>query len=177
MRTWVGVLLFVLGTVSVGSELLFACGDKFLLVGRGVRFQKAYAAIHPASILIVVPPKAVKNAAVRDSRLVTALKMAGHQVEVVQQPADLTNVLGRSTHDIVLAERADASTIPAVTTAGRAKPTVVAVLEDPSSSELAAARQQLEVVLKTPQPLSQILSLIDDVMSTRLGKPRATAGD
>jgi hypothetical protein len=80
MRTWVFGAVLVATVVAGVSEPLFACGDKFLLVGRGVRFQKAYAAIHPASILIVVPPKVVKNAAVRDGRLMTALKMAGHRV-------------------------------------------------------------------------------------------------
>jgi hypothetical protein len=154
-------------------DILYACGDKFLLVGRGARFQKAYAAIHPAAILIVLPSKSVKNAAVRDSRLRTALKMAGHRVEVLQQPANLAEVLSRSRPDIILAERADASVIPDVGGGGQPKPTVIAVLEEPSSSELASASQQFEGVLKTPQPLSQILNLLDDVMKKRLGKARA----
>ena len=141
-------------------NILHACGDKFLLVGRGARFQNAYAAIHPASILIVLPSKSVKNAAVRDSRLRTALKMAGHRVEVLQQPANLADALSRSRPDIILAERADASVIPDGG-GGQPKPTVIAVLEEPSSSELASASQQFEGVLKTPQPLSQILNLLD----------------
>src|SRR5215813_14695465 len=99
------VLVFI---VLVGSRSgdLSACGDKFVLVGRGILFQHAYAAVYPGSILIVQPPKAVKSAAVRDSRLVTALKLAGHKVDVVQQPANLADVLQRSAYDIVLAERA-----------------------------------------------------------------------
>jgi hypothetical protein len=166
-------VLVLLATVSLGSDAVSACGDKFLLVGRGARFQQAYAAIHPASILIVLPPKSVKSAAVRDSRLVTALKMAGHRVELVQQPANLAEILGRSRHDIVLVERADASAIPDVGV-GQPKAAVIAVLEEPSSAELALARQQLEFVLKTPQPLSQILNLMDDVMKARLGSVRRT---
>ena len=171
MGMWTVLALACLTIAGIGSQVVSACGDKFLSVGRGVTFQRAYAAIHPASILIVLPPKNVKSAAVRDSRLLTALKMAGHRVEVVQQPADLSEVLGRSRHDIILAERADASAIRDVAAAGgQPKPSVVGVLEDPSSSELTAARQQLEYVLKTPQPLPQILNLMDDVMKTRLGQ-------
>jgi hypothetical protein len=118
--------------VAVGSPVAWACGDKFLLVGRGLRFDRAYAAVHPASILIVLPLKSVKSAAVRDARLLTALKMAGHRVEVVQQPANLAEILERSRHDIVLAERADASAIQSVATGGRAaKPSIIGVLEDP----------------------------------------------
>jgi hypothetical protein len=167
----VSFALLLLAAVSLGSDAMSACGDKFLLIGRGARFQQAYAAIHPASILIVLPPKSVKSAAVRDSRLVTALKMAGHRVELVQQPANLAEILGRSRHDIVLVERADVSAIPDVGV-GQPKAAVIAVLEDPSPAELALARQQLEFVLKTPQSLAQILSLLDDVMKARLGNPR-----
>lgn len=179
MKSRVALGLVIMTAIVVGSEGLAACGDKFLLVGRGVRFQHAYAAIHRASILIVLPPKNVKSAAVRDSRLATALKMAGHRVEVVQLPANLGAVLDRSAHDIVLAERADAVTIPAAGAASRPKASVVAVLEDPSAIELAAARQQLEFVLKTPQSLPQILSLFDDVMKARKEKSlrSAASGD
>lgn len=174
MKTWVAVAAVFLTVGSIGSQVVSACGDKFLLVGRGVRFQRAYAAIHPASILIIVPPKSVKNAAVRDSRLQTALKMAGHRVEVVA-PANLADVLGRSKYDIILAERADAFAIQDVVSAGPVKPSVVGVLEDPSAVELAAARQRLQTVLKTPQPLSEILKLLDDVMKTRLDNARRQA--
>jgi hypothetical protein len=175
MKTLVALTLALLGTISIGSQVVSACGDKFLLVGRGLRFQRAYAAIHPASILILLPPKSVKSAAVRDSRLVTALKMAGHRVDVVKQPANLSEVLGRSRHDIVLAERADALAIQAVAgVGGQPKPSIVGVLEDLSPAELAAARQQLEYVLKSPQSLPQILNLLDDVMKARLDGLRRT---
>jgi hypothetical protein len=107
-----------------------------------VLFQRAYAAIHPASILIVVPPKSVKNAAVRDSHLQSALKMAGHRVELVPQ-ANLAEQIGRSRYDIILAERADALAIPDLVSAGPVKPSIVGVLEDPSAVDLAEARQRL----------------------------------
>ncbi len=163
--------------VAFGSQVVSACGDKFLLVGRGVRFDRAYAAVHPAAILIVLPPKSVKSAAVRDGRLLTALKMAGHHVEVVQQPANLSEILERSKHDIVLAERADAVAIRTAAGRGPAKPAIVGVVEDPSSTALTAARQELEYILKTPDSLARILNLLDDVMQARLDPARrATAG-
>jgi hypothetical protein len=177
MNSGVALAAVLLTVGSIGSQDVSACGDKFLMVGRGVRFPRAYAAIHPASILIVVPPTSVKNAAVRDSRLQKALKMAGHRVETVA-PGNLADFLGRTRYDIILAEGTDAFAIPDVVLAGQVKPSVVGVLEDPSAGELAAARQQLQAVLKTPQPLSEILRLLDDVMTTRLDNARrqATSG-
>jgi hypothetical protein len=178
MRTSVVLPLLLVTALGVGSKAVSACGDKFLSVGRGMSFPRAYAAIHPASILIVLPPRNVKSAAVRDPGLPKALKMAGHRVEVVQQPANLVEIFGRSAYAIVLAERADVSAIRAAAAgSGQPNPSIVAVLEDRSSDELTADRDQLQYVLKTPQPLSQILNLMDDVMKARLnGSRRAAAG-
>ena len=166
MRTQAGIVLACLTIGAIGSPAVSACGDKFLLVGRGVSFRHAYAAIHPASILLVLPAKSVKSAAIRDSGLLSALKLAGHRVEVVQQPANLADVLGRSRHDIVLAERADASSAEeAAATVAQAKPSIVSVVEGASSAEAPASPG--EYLLKAPQRLPQILNLLDDVMKVR----------
>lgn len=171
MRTWIAWVVAVATIAGAVSPALSACGDKFLIVGRGVRFQRAYAAIHPASILIVVPPKSVKNAAVRDSSLQTALKMAGHRVALTPS-AGAADALNRAHYDIVLAERADAMSVTPAESAGQPRTAIVGVLEDPSATEMAAARSQLDAVLKTPQPLAEILRTLDDVMKARLEKSR-----
>jgi len=165
----------VAALATIGSSVALACGDKFLMVGRGLTFQRAYAAVHPASIVIMLPPKSMKSASVRDSRLQSALKMAGHRVEVVKQPADLRDALARSRQDIVLVERADADAISGINAASP-KPSIVAVMEDPSPAEFAAARQQLDYVLKTPQPVNQVLNLLDDVMKARIEASRRASG-
>ena len=171
MKAWLAIFVGCLTLVGSHSETVSACGDKFVVVGRGVRFEQAYAAIHPASILIVLPAKNVKSAAVRDSRLLTALKMAGHHVEVVQQPTNLAAALGRSRRDIILVEQADASALRDIAgPAGQPKPTIVGVLESPSSSAVSEAKTQLEYVLTTPSPLARILNLMDDVMKARLDR-------
>lgn len=168
----IAAALVVLAVGSLGSEALSACGDKFVLLGRGVRFQRAYAAIHPAAILLVIPPKSVKNAAVRDSRLQSALKLAGHRVDVVQA-ASLADALGRARYDIIVAERDDAIDIADLVPVMPRKPTILGVLEKPTAADLAAARQRLDGVITTPQPLGDILRLLDDVMKARLDRARA----
>lgn len=174
MRKWIAAVVVCLSLGAAASPAVSACGDKFMLSGRGVRFQQAYAAIHPAAILLVVPPKSVKQAAVRDSRLRDALKMAGHRVDVVQS-AKLADALGRSRYDIILAGRGDAMSIPDSLLAGPRKPSVIGVLEDAAVRDLAAAQQKLDAVLKAPQPLPDILRLLDDVMKARLERSRAAS--
>ena len=56
MRTWLPTLM-VLTVVGQDARSVEACEDKFLLVGRGTRFQRAYAAIHPASIVVYAQPQ------------------------------------------------------------------------------------------------------------------------
>ena len=172
MNRCVAAAVVFLAVGSLGSEAVSACGDKFLLLGRGMRFQRAYAAIHPARILLVVPAKSVKVAAVRDPRLKSALEMAGHKVKV-GQAAKLADVLAGSRYDIILAGRADAMGIPATLAAGSGKPSVIGVLEDSEAAEVTARRLGLDAVLKTPQPLTDILRVLDDVMTARRDRARA----
>ena len=100
--------------------------------------------------------------------------MAGHRVETVQQPVNLAAVFARSRYDIVVAERADA---PAIRDAATEKnqPAIVQVLEKRSASENPAAHLPLEYVLETPQSLSHILNLLDDVLKARLDALRRGA--
>ena len=172
MKKWVATSVLLLTVGSLGSQDVWAFGDKFLLLGRGVRNQRGYAAIHPASILLVVPPKSVKTAAVRDSRLQSALKMAGHRVDVVST-AKMRAALAGSRYDIVLAQRADAIGIPEALPSGGRKPSIIGVVED--SANVAADGQRFDAVLKTPQPLPDILRLFDDVMKARIDKARTAA--
>lgn len=175
MNRWIAASVVFLAVGSIGSEAVSACGDKFLLLGRGVRLQRAYAAIYPAKILLVIPAKSVKIAAVRDPRLKSALKNAGHKVDDVPA-AKLAEALARSRYDIILAGRADAVGIPANLAGDAGKPAVIGILEDSASADAAAAgRLGLDAVLKTPQPLPDILRLLDDVMKARRDRARAAA--
>ena len=40
----------------------------------------------------------------------------------------------------------------------------------------AKAHQELDYVLKTPQPISEVLNLLDDVMKARIAASRQAAG-
>src|SRR5688500_10428553 len=96
--------------LALGSQAVLACGDKFALLGRGARFQQTYDAIHPGRILLVVPPKSVKQAAIRDPQLKKALKKAGHEVDEAS-PLDLRRALSAVRYDIVLTSRADLAAV------------------------------------------------------------------
>jgi hypothetical protein len=170
MRVQVACLVLLAIVVAAGSNVLHACGDKFLLVGGGARFQRVYAAVHPASILLVLPSPVVKHAPLRDSRLQAALKMAGHRVQVVLQQADLAAALSDTRPEIILAERAEAARIRDLASQDSRRPAVVAVVDELSATDLAAVRREFDLVLNMPLPLPQVLNLIDDTMGARLSR-------
>ncbi|HET7710448.1 MAG TPA: hypothetical protein VFL80_00820, partial [Thermoanaerobaculia bacterium] len=58
------------------SPQLWACGDKYLSVGRGARFQRGYVSTRPASVVVVA-----RDVTARKDFL-TRLKLAGHRVVV-----------------------------------------------------------------------------------------------
>jgi len=149
MKAWVALGLASAAVVIIGTQTVTACGDKFLMVGRGVRFQRAYAAIHPASILLVLPQKPAKSAAILDSRLRSALKMAGHHIDLVEQPANLGDILRRSSYDIVLADQDEATAIGALAADARSKPSVLGLDHHAA-------------------PPPEVLKRLDDVMNSRL---------
>ena len=48
-------VVLVVGAPMLRS-VVQACGDKFLMVGRGAKFQRAYASVHPGKVLIYARP-------------------------------------------------------------------------------------------------------------------------
>ena len=76
MRRMVGVLLVVL---SVGVPVdMFACGDKFLVAGRGNPLQRSKN-VRAASVLIYVRPSSAMAAAIKKAKTESLLKGESHR--------------------------------------------------------------------------------------------------
>ena len=173
MRRMSLTLLLLAGTAWFGWNDLSACGDKFLLIGRGAQSQRGYAAVHPASILITLHQKSGKALAIGDPQLAASLKQAGHTVQVLEDPARLTETLSSGRYDIVLADFSDAIAIESQVRAASAKPALVPVMYRPSKAEMAAAEKQFVCLLKAPDRIAYFLRVIDDLMKTRLDAAKA----
>jgi hypothetical protein len=83
-------------TLLAGSDLL-ACGDKFLVAGRGTRYQRPKSA-RAASVLIYGAPGTLDKAS-----LDAALKREGHRATVAETPDQLAAILQSARFDVVLA--------------------------------------------------------------------------
>lgn len=161
------VALLIAASVSTAGGDVSACGDKFLFIGRGTRFGRAYAAIHPASILIYINPNSAHAAIMRDPQLIKSLKQAGHQVQTVINVRTLSATLDSGAVDIVLADFSDATTLDSRLETTPSRPTLLPVLYRPTKDEAAGAARRFAFSVKAPDRATHFLNVIDDLMKVR----------
>jgi hypothetical protein len=90
----------------MGADLL-ACGEKFLVSGRGTRYQRPKN-FRAASILIYANPSSGLEAALQKMPLESVLKREGHRFTTVATPEQLSAILASGRFDVVLAASGDA---------------------------------------------------------------------
>jgi len=118
-----GLLGVVLALVLVPLHpTLDACGDKFLMVGRGARFQRAYASVNPGKLLIYVRPSTSGKAAIRDPQFHKTLRQAGHSVSVIEDWTLLEQALKTVPVDIVLVDAEEAARLKSILPAASGRP-------------------------------------------------------
>ena len=107
MQKLFGIAIASLVAACCADASLLACGDKFLLIGRALKYQKAYASAHPGTIVIYDAPASRVGAIVRELKLEQLLTGAGHKVQTVSTLAELEHVIKAAAPDIVLADSGD----------------------------------------------------------------------
>jgi hypothetical protein len=138
------------------------CGDKFLRVGRGARYQRGYVAIHPACILLYANPRSPVSGALRE--LESALRRAGHKPTIVESPAGVVPALTTGHYNIILAGLEDVAVVQAEARKTPAKIDVLPVLHEPSATMRAMAEKSYHCVAQAPGRKTDVLAEIDDLM-------------
>jgi hypothetical protein len=172
MRKVLVLLVLLFSAVRPLWTTAVACGDKFLLVGRSARFNQAYAAIYPATILLYAPPGRAASAAILDPKFQASLTRAGHRVEVVKEEAQVAPLLQAGRFDLVLSDVADVESLKAKAALSPSQPTVMPVMFNPSKAEADAIKARYQCELKPSDRPARFLSTIDEEMQTRV-KARA----
>jgi ABC-type amino acid transport substrate-binding protein len=159
----VAALLFL-----TASPLAFGCGDKFVVLGRGARFNRAFAARHPGSILIYMYPASRMQAAEKDYKLEATLRAAGHKPRLVTSPAELGEAISSGKYDLVLADLPDAATVQREAGATPSNPEVIPVLYKPTPSELARVEHQNGCYVRASSKNEDLLAIVDQAMKSKL---------
>ncbi len=156
----VGAVALLLGLGCV--EELPACGDKFLVVSRGTRFQRAPLARKPASILIYSGLLGQPQG--RGAGIEEVLRKNGYRPTTVATAAEFDRALSQGGWDLVVVGIADASA------ARRRLPqrsSLMPVVANPSEEEWKRSRQEYPVVLKAPAKGPAVLDAVDQALAAQ----------
>lgn len=160
-----GLALLMAGAAT-GDVL--ACGDKFLVPGRALRFELTPAARQQAAVLLYVNPASALPAVFARLAIDPALRKAGYQPTVVTDLDGLDRTLQQRRWDVVLLDLADSTALRGVpAAAGASAPAVLAVALNPKGSDLAQAKKVYAAVLKSPTRSQSFVEAIDAVVATR----------
>jgi hypothetical protein len=163
-------LLLVLGAVVFlgGAPAAFGCGDKFVVLGRGVRFGRAYAAKFPGSVLIYVNPASHMPVAMKEFRLETMIRAAGHKTRVVESTGDFEQAMSSGKYDIVLTDIGDGAEAQNRATSASLKPTVIPVLYKPTPADLEGVEKKYGcLIAPASSRRSDLLPVLDKAMQNR----------
>ncbi|HTO85921.1 MAG TPA: hypothetical protein VMR54_00140 [Thermoanaerobaculia bacterium] len=157
-----GAVLFLLGPAAA-----LACGDKFVVLGRGARYGRGVSK-YPASILIYMNPASHMPAAAKEFKLEATLKAAGHKTRVVESSAAMEQALASGKYDIVLADIADTPDVQKDAASAASKPSVVPVLYKPTPAELAAVEKKYGCLIAPASSRNaDLLPVLDQAMQSR----------
>jgi hypothetical protein len=167
MRRLLPLLALLGGALAVGtSGDALACGDKLVVVGRGLH-AKGVRAPQRASILLFAAPKSSVAAALEDGNLRQDLERAGHRLRSATSKDELEAALGTGTYDLLLADLKAASLAESEAKASASKPTFLPTLFNPTSAELAAVSNQYRCVVRTPGEQKDYIAVINEALAER----------
>jgi len=144
-----------------------ACGDKFVVLGRGMRLLSVKSAMHPASILIYMNPVSRVPAAEKEFQLQSTLKLAGHKPAAVEDARAFDKALASGKYDLVLADLSDAPALEQEVRASASKPTVIPLVYNPTGAELVAAEKQYSCLVKASKKNHDLLTVVDEAMMSK----------
>jgi hypothetical protein len=129
-------LVAVVGLLFGGD--LFACGEKFLVAGRGTRYQRPKNA-RAASVLIYANPASGLPASLSKVKVDSVLKHEGHRSTTVQTMEQLSTIVAGGRFDVVVAATSVAADVEKLLGASPDRAVVVALDGPPKESSLLKA--------------------------------------
>jgi hypothetical protein len=162
--------LIVVAVIAVPG--LLACGDKFLVPGRGVRFQPTPKERQRAAVLFYAPASSALARTLAALKTEAALRKVGYRPTLAATPADLARAASTS-WDVILVDAAEGGPLRReIPPAGPAR--LIAVLAQATSVQAAAARAEFPIVLRAPSRNQDFLDALD-VAAGRAFADRARA--
>lgn len=157
-------------TLLVGTDLV-ACGDKFLVVGRGTRYQRPKGA-RAASVLFYTSPESGLTVLFKTMRVDSVLKREGHRATAVATLEQLSAALAGASFDVIFVDAADVPAVKGLLAGRPESPTLLPFCDGTRTTPVAAARDA-DFCMTSPPKERSILEAIDQAVDRRdrsLGK-------
>lgn len=152
--------------LSVPGADLLACGEKFLVISRGTRFQRPDIVREPATILVYVNPASTLPKALERVPIEATLRRVGYRPTSVSGPGELDRALRQGGWDLIVADLADSMALIG-RLHGDPAPLVLPVAYGETGSVVAQARKQFPHVLRGPVKSQTLLEAIDEMLTQR----------
>ena len=160
------LLLAVFATAAIGlsERPLSACGDKFLVLGRSVGYDKMLRASKPGRVLLYSTP--TLPSVFTNGRFDLLMTVAGHHLDTVSDRRTLERKLATGEIDLVLADPLVSRDIaPDVGRASRAS--VVPILTNAAPSDRVAYEKEFGCILRLPADARRVIDTLDKAMKLR----------
>ena len=162
-------------------RLLDACGDKLLMLGRGIQFQSRHSP-RPAAVLLQLPAITAGSTRLSDPGLESALREAGHTVRTVVTKEELSEALRTGQFDVVVTDFSAAADLERTLAAAPIHPIVVPAVYLLSSTgqqqvrvDMASAAKQFNLVVQVPGRPGHYCAAVDKAMELKLKRDRASS--
>ena len=165
LRWYMAGIAILLCSLADGN--LLACGDKYLVPSRGMRFDLTPAARQQAAVLFYANPKSSLAGLFTTLSVDPVMRKAGYRPTVVASAQELDATLRRSSWDVVLLDVADGSA--GQLSVSPSSPAVIAVAENSPSSAVATAKKQCATILKSPKRSQAFVQALDTAVAMRHG--------
>jgi hypothetical protein len=122
-----------------------ACGDKLLVLGGGLPFERVHVSRRQSNVILFLNPDSRLSATNSEVRLDQTLARAGHKVRSVVSTAELTRALDEARADFVLMDWRDTHLLPG---ALRGTVPILPVTYGATAEERAAAQASRNCVVE-----------------------------
>jgi hypothetical protein len=160
-------MLFSAAALLCGARSAAACGDKFVVLGQGVRFDQAMIPTHIGSVLLYTRPGSRLGKAEDEMHLSDFLAKFGHSVMAVDTPEALASALDARGFDVILTDAQDAAELRQKIAERKERPEVVPVLVQPTRAELKTAHQQYGCVAGASRVNRDLVVIVNEVIAAR----------